>query len=86
MGYRKQLPIRTECLNTMKPNKHYTLGYRQRKGKQLEEIYLKTMQHRMSQAPTLAEKRAIVAEVNPLFYVFGETLKPYKPYLTYGEQ
>ena len=85
MGYRKQLSIRTECLNAMKPNKHYTLGYRQRKGKQLEEIYLKSMQHRITQATTPADKRAIVAEVNPLFYVFGEQRKVFKPYLTYEE-
>jgi hypothetical protein len=85
MGYRKQLSFRTECLNSMNPNKHYTLGYRQRKGKQLEEIYLKSMQHRMTQAKTPAEKREIVAEVNPLFYVFGENRKVFKPYQTYEE-
>ena len=84
MGYRKQLPIRTECLNIMNP-RHLTLGYRQRKGKILEDVYKKSMQHRITQATTPAEKRAIVAEVNPLFYVFGETRKVFKPYLTYEE-
>jgi hypothetical protein len=34
---------------------------------------------------TLAEKRAIVKKANPFHYQFGTKLKPYKPYLTYGE-
>ena len=84
MGYRKQLLIRTECLNAMNP-KHLTLGYRQRKGKQLEEAHKNSMQFRITQAKTPAEKRAVVAEVNPLFYVFGEKRKVFKQYLTYEE-
>ena len=83
MGYRKQLPIRTECLNFM--NKRLSLGYRIRSVRQIEDIYKKTMQYRMTQAPTLAEKRAVIAEVNPLFYVFGENRKVFKPYQTYEE-
>jgi len=85
MGYRKQLSFRTDCLNIMNPKQHYTLGYRKRKGKQIEEVYQKSMQHRMNQATTPAEKRAVVAEVNPLFYVFGEQRKVFKPYQTYEE-
>lgn len=84
MGYRKQLPICSSSLNAMNP-KHLTLGYRKRRGKILEEVYLNTMQHRITQATTPAEKRAVVAEVNPLFYVFGEKRKVFKPYLTYEE-
>jgi len=84
MGYRKQLLIRTECLNAMN-NRRLSLGYRKRRAKHIEEVYQKSMQHRISQATTPAEKRAVVAEVNPLFYVFGEQRKPYKPYLTYEE-
>lgn len=85
MGYRKQLSVRTECLNAMNPKTHYTLGYRKRKGKQIAEIYQKSMQHRISQATTPAEKRVVVAEANPLFYVFGEQRKVFKPYQTYEE-
>ena len=84
MGYRKQLSIRTGSLNAMNP-KHLTLGYRQRKGKQLEEIYLKSMQHRITQAKTPAEKREVVVQANPLFYVFGEQRRVFKPYQTYEE-
>jgi hypothetical protein len=84
MGYRKQLPIRTSSLNAMNP-KHLTLGYRQRKGKLLEESFKNSMQHRITQATTPAEKRAVVSEVNPLFYVFGEQRKVFKPYQTYKE-
>ena len=85
MGYRKQLSFRTDSLNIMNPKQHLTLGYRKRKGKLIEEVYQKSMQHRISQATTPAEKRAVVAEVNPLFYVFGEQRKVFKPYLTYEE-
>ena len=33
----------------------------------------------------LADKRAIVQQTNPLLYLFGYTLKPYRPHLTYEE-
>jgi hypothetical protein len=65
--------------------KHLTVGYRKRKGRILDEVYEKSMQHRMPQATTSAEKRAVVAEANPLFYVFGEQCKVFKPYQTYEE-
>jgi len=58
---------------------------RQRRLKAIEEAHLKSMQHRITEATTLAEKRAVVVEVNPLFYVFGKTRKVFKPYLTYEE-
>jgi hypothetical protein len=84
MGYRKQLPIRTECLNAMNP-KHMTRGYRERKGTIIDLAFKNSLQYRIAQATTPAEKRVLVTETNPLFYVFGETRKVFKPYLTYEE-
>ena len=78
MGYRKQLPIRTECLNIMH-------NIPKRRAKKIEDEILRSMQYRITQAITPAEKRAVVVEANPLFYVFGETRKVFKPYLTYEE-
>lgn len=52
---------------------------------QIEAIYQKSLQYRIGEAQTPKEKRAIVAETNPLFYVFGNTRKVFKPYLTYEE-
>jgi hypothetical protein len=50
------------------------------------ELALKnSISHKIKQLQTLAEKRALVAEHNPTHYIFGKTLKPYKPYLTYEE-
>jgi hypothetical protein len=69
----------------MNPKTHYTLGYRKRRANLIEEIYQKSMQHRMTQATTTAEKRELVKESNPFFYVFGEKCKVFKPYLTYEE-
>jgi len=36
-------------------------------------------------ATTLKEKRELVLEHNPNHYVFGQTRKPWKPWLTYME-
>ena len=83
MGYRKQLSFRTDSLNIMYPN--FKNKPRVRSSKQLEVIYQNSMQYRITQATTPAEKRAVVADVNPLFYVFGENRKVFKPYLTYEE-
>ena len=83
MGYRKQLSFRTECLNIMYPN--FKNKTRARSQTQIEMIYEKSMQYRISQVKTPAEKREIVTETNPLFYVFGENRKVFKPYLTYKE-
>lgn len=80
MGYRKQLPIRTEQLKIMG---RYSI--KKRKGNQIDEQYRQSMQHRLSQATTIAEKRGLVAESNPLFYIFGETRRVFKPYQTYEE-
>jgi hypothetical protein len=56
-----------------------------RRAKKIEEDYLASAQYRIKQAKTTAEKREIVAETNPLFYVFGNTRKMFKPYQTYEE-
>jgi hypothetical protein len=61
--------------------KHMTRGYRERKGTIIEN----SLQYRMAQATTTADKRVLVTETNPLFYVFGETRKVFKPYLSYQE-
>jgi hypothetical protein len=52
---------------------------------QIEAIYEQSLQYRIGQVKTPTEKRAIVTETNPLFYVFGNTRKVFKPYLTYEE-
>ena len=80
MGYRKQLPIRTEQLKVMG-----VYSIKKRKGNVIENEFKRSVQFRIKQAQSVAEKRAIVAEANPLFYIFGETRKVYKPYLTYEE-
>ena len=83
MGNRKQLPIRTECLNIMYPN--FKNKTRVRSLTQIEAIYEQSLQYRIGQVKTPKEKRAIVVETNPLFYVFGEKRRVFKPYLTYEE-
>ena len=80
MGYRKQLPIRTEQLKVMG-----VYSIKKRKGNVIENEFKQSVQFRIKQAQSIAEKRQIVAEANPLFYIFGETRKVYKPYLTYEE-
>jgi hypothetical protein len=83
MGYRKQLSFRTDSLNIMYPN--FKNKIRVRSMTQIEAIYQRLLQYRIGQAQTAKEKRAIVVETNPLFYVFGENRKVFKPYLTYEE-
>jgi hypothetical protein len=78
MGYRKQLSFRTECLNIM-------FNTRSRSNSKIEQEQRRAIHYRMARAIAPAEKRAIIAETNPLFYIFGETRKVYKPYLTYAE-
>lgn len=56
-----------------------------RRAKKIEDEFRLSMQYRISKATTPADKRAVVSEVNPLFYVFGETRKVIKPYKTYEE-
>jgi hypothetical protein len=58
---------------------------RERSQTQIEVIFQRSMQYRINQVQTPTEKRKIVAESNPLLYVFGENCKVFKPYLTYEE-
>ena len=43
------------------------------------------MMAKVRMASDVATKRNIVAQVNPNHYIFGETLTPWKPWLTYTE-
>lgn len=52
---------------------------------QIELDLSQTMQYRMRLAQTIDEKRKLITEANPMFYAFGEALKPYKPYITYED-
>jgi hypothetical protein len=56
-----------------------------RRARKIEEDYLASAQYRIKQAKTLAEKREVVVQANPLFYVFGEQRIVFKPYQTYEE-
>jgi len=40
---------------------------------------------KLAKASNTQERRELVSAVNPLFYIFGENLTPYKDYLTYEE-
>lgn len=52
---------------------------------QIELDLSQTMQYRMRLAQTIDEKRKLITEANPMFYAFGEALKPYKPYISYED-
>jgi hypothetical protein len=56
-----------------------------RRAKKIEDEFVRSLQYRISQVKTPADKRAIILENNPLFYIFGEQCKVFKPYLTYEE-
>jgi hypothetical protein len=79
MGYRKQLSFRTEQLKVMGT---YSLKMRMNK---IEDEFKRSLQYRIHQAKTAKEKRELVKESNPLFYVFGNECKVFKPYQTYEE-
>jgi hypothetical protein len=51
----------------------------------IEQAYRNSIAYKITQATTLTEKRELVSVANPTHYIFGKTLKPYKPYLTYEE-
>ena len=51
----------------------------------LEMALKNSISYKIGLMQTVAEKRALVTEANPTHYIFGKTLKPYKPYLTYEE-
>ena len=79
MGYRKQLPIRTEQLKVMG-----TYSFKMRMNK-IDQEFKHSLQYRITQAESTKEKRELIAESNPLFYVFGEKCMVFKPYQTYEE-
>jgi hypothetical protein len=58
---------------------------KQKRKTRFEVGYDTTINLRIKEASSLAEKMAIIKEANPFHYQFGTKLKPYKPYLTYGE-
>ena len=51
----------------------------------IEQAYRNSIAYKITKAGTVAEKRALVVEQNPTHYIFGETLVPWKPWLTYEE-
>ena len=51
----------------------------------IEQTLKNSVSYKIGLMQTAVEKRALVAEHNPTHYIFGKTLKPYKPYLTYEE-
>ena len=40
---------------------------------------------KLHKADTTEARRVLVAEVNPFFYIFGEEIKPWKPWLSYED-
>lgn len=51
----------------------------------IEQAYRNSIAYKITQAQTADEKRVLVTEHNPNHYQFGETLRPWKPYLSYLE-
>lgn len=51
----------------------------------IEQAYRNSIAYKLTQATTIAEKRELVSSANPIHYIFGNTLAPYKGYLTYEE-
>jgi hypothetical protein len=65
--------------------KHYPYSLKKRASSKIEEARMQSIFERMKLATTPAEKREIIKETNPLFYVFGQKPKVFKQYLTYEE-
>ena len=80
MGYRKQLSFRTNQLKVMG-----TYSFKMRINK-IEDELKRSLQYRITLAKTAKEKRELIAQTNPLFYIFGEKCKVFKPYQTYNER
>ena len=53
--------------------------------KKLEQEALNSIWNRIKLCKTKAEKDELVQSANPLLKALGDTLIPYKPYLTYAE-
>jgi hypothetical protein len=51
----------------------------------IEQAYRNSIAYKITLAETPEAKRVLVAEHNPTHYIFGNTLRPWKPYLTYLE-
>jgi len=51
----------------------------------IEQAYRNSIAFKITQATTIEEKRELVSSANPTHYIFGNTLAPYKGYLTYEE-
>ena len=55
------------------------------KVKKLEEEAQNSIWYRIKLCKTRAEKDELVQSANPFLKILGDTLVPYKPYLTYAE-
>ena len=51
----------------------------------IEQAYRNSIAYKLTLAETAEEKRELVSIANPTHYIFGETLRPWKPYQTYEE-
>jgi hypothetical protein len=51
----------------------------------IEQAYRNSIAYKITLAETTEQKRVLVTEHNPTHYIFGETLVPYKAWLTYEE-
>lgn len=51
----------------------------------IEQAYRNSIAYKITIAQTPEEKRVLVTEHNPTHYIFGSTLRPWKPYLSYLE-
>jgi hypothetical protein len=51
----------------------------------IEQAYRNSIAYKITLAETAEQKRVLVTEHNPTHYIFGETLRPWKPYLTYAQ-
>jgi hypothetical protein len=65
--------------------KHYPFSLKKRATSKIDEEHKRSIFERMKLATTPKEKRAIITETNPLFYIFGQKCKVFKQYLTYEE-
>lgn len=55
------------------------------KVKKLEQEAQNSIWYRIKLCKTRAEKDELVQSANPFLKILGDTLVPYKPYLTYAE-
>ena len=67
------------------PYKKKPVSEHKTKVKKLEQEALNSIWNRIKLCKTRAEKDELVQSTNPLLKALGDTLIPYKPYLTYAE-